>query len=122
MWQGRSAKQRARHIEELVGAAERQYKVERQGKPVLGVKAIKRQSPTDRPKSPARKPRIKFMCYDKAELGELIEGYRQFVGGYREVMGAFHKAAQNRTRSLLEWPMGSYPPSCIRPIGYAEAA
>lgn len=122
MWEGKSAKQRARHIEELVGAAQRQYAIERQGKPVLGIKGIKRQKPTDRPKSPARKPRIKFMCFDKAELGELLDGYRQFVGGYREIMGAFHKAAQDRRRPPVEWPVGSYPPSCIRPIGCARAA
>jgi hypothetical protein len=122
MWEGLSAKRRARNTEDLVRAAERQYEVERQGKPVLGVKGIKKQKPTDRPKSPSRKPRIKFMCFDKAALDELLEGYRQFAGGYREIMGVFYKAARNRRKPLVQWPPGSYPPSCIRPVGYARTA
>lgn len=122
MWEGLSAEQRARNIEDLVRAGERQYEVERQGKPVLGLKGIQRQKPTDRPKSPSRKPRIRFMCFDNVALAELFEGYRQFAGGYRETLSAFRKAAQSRKRQLVEWPVGSYPPSCIRPIGYAGAA
>ncbi|MCP4599585.1 MAG: hypothetical protein GY847_03435, partial [Proteobacteria bacterium] len=122
MWEAMTSKQRAQIIWEVVSTAEKKYKLKREGKPVLGIANIKRQNPTDRPKSPSKKTKIKFICFEKAMLKELLEGYRQFNGGYRETLGTFYRAAHRKKRPLVEWPMGSYPPSGIRPIGYDLAA
>jgi REP element-mobilizing transposase RayT len=122
MWAEMTLKKRASFIGDLVANEEAKYKRAREGKRVLGIKGIRAQRPTDRPQSPARKPRIRFICFNPTMLEELNEGYRQFNGEYREMMGKFHNAAQSKKRSLFEWPEGSYLPSSIRPIEWKLAA
>jgi hypothetical protein len=90
--------------------------------PPLGVKNIFKQQPTDRPLNPSFRPRIKVCCFDKEKQSEWLGGYRNFVEGYREVFEGFRKAASKRRRPTVEWPVGSYPPSCWYPVGHEEAA
>ena len=91
-------------------------------KPALGLDGILNQSPLDRPLNPSFRPRIKVYCLDKVERDAWLDGYSMFVGSYREVFDGFRKAAAKRKRPTVEWPEGSYPPSCWYPVGHAEAA
>ena len=114
--------ERKRYIRELMKAAETHYRSLRENKPPLGVKNIFKQHPTDRPLNPSFRPRIKVYCFDKERRSEWLDGYRNFVGGYREIFDVFRNAAYERARPTVEWPVGSYPPSCLHPVGYEDAA
>ena len=114
--------ERKRYIRKLMKAAETHYRSLRGNKPSLGVKNIFKQQPTDRPLNPSFRPRIKVYCFDKERRSHWLDGYRNFVGGYREIYDGFRKAAFKRRRPTVEWPQGSYPPSCWYPVGYEEAA
>jgi putative transposase len=122
MWEGRTDEERTKLINELVTEAEQDYKAKREGKPVLGLAQLKHQLPTDRPRNPEFKPRIKFISFDKEKRKELLDGYRLFNGGYKETFGGFLNAARKGRRPTVEWPHGSYPPSCHRPMNYEAAA
>lgn len=108
-------------IENLMESAEAEFRSRRGNKPPLGVKNILKQRPTDRPQDPSFRPRIKVFCLDPDKRDQWLDGYRTFVGGYREIFDAYRKASYKRRRADAEWPQGSYPPSCRYPIG-AEAA
>lgn len=76
-------------------------------------------TPLDRPLYPSFRPRIKVFCFDNQARKEWLGSYRTFVGGYRETFDGFRKAAALKRRPTVEWPEGSYPPSCLYPIGHA---
>jgi len=114
--------ERKRYIKELMKAAEAHYRALRGNKPPLGVKNIFRQQPFDRPLNPSFRPRIKVYCFDEERQNEWLDGYRNFVGGYRGIFDVYRKAASKRRRPTVEWPVGSYPPSCWYPVGHEEAA
>lgn len=118
----KSDAERKQFIKELITNAEVAYRGLRSNKPPLGVANIRRQRPTDRPLNPSFRPRIKVFCFDGVRRKELLDGYRTFVGVYREIIDVFRKAASEGGRPTVEWPEGSYPPSCWHPIGYEEAA
>ena len=118
----KSDAERATFIKELVKSAERKHRVDRENKPALGLDGILYQSPLDRPLNPTFRPRIKVYCFDRVERDAWLDGYSVFVGSYREVFDGFRKAAAHRKRPTVEWPEGSYPPSCWYPVGHAEAA
>jgi hypothetical protein len=109
-------------IKETLKSAEEEYRGARENKPPLGVAKVLRQNPTDRPKNPSFRPRIRVFSLDKDRRKALLDGYRTFVGGYKKTLEDYRKAAAKRTDSKTEWPHGSYPPSCWHPIGYEEAA
>jgi putative transposase len=115
--EGKSKSEKNLFIEELKKSAETLYRSMRNNKPPLGVKHILKQRPTDRPQRSAFSPRIKVFCVEEKQRNERLEGYRNFVGGYREIFDGFRKAASKRRRPTVEWPMGSYPPSSLYPIG-----
>ena len=96
--------------------------IARGGKPALGLEQIQQQQPTDRPQEPKFSPRFKFLCFDEERLEELLDGYRQFNGGYKEIFDAYRTAARKGRRKTVEWPYGSYPPSCHRPMTQRQAA
>ena len=122
MLQHLSKEERTKQIQTLVSDAEEKYRLQREGQPVLGVEAIQRQQPTDRPQNPARKPRIKFICFNQKRLCELLEGYREFTRGYRNALNIFYKSFASNKKANVEWPHGSYPPSYIKTIDYPLAA
>ena len=107
----RSVQERAAHIRNLVAQQERFHREMRGNKPALGIEAISKQKPTDRPKISARTPKKRFACKDKAVLGECLSQYKQFVARYRETYHQFKIAAETGNRFHNEWPVGSYPPS-----------
>ena len=120
--EGKTDSERKRFIKDLMKAAETEYRAKRGNKPPLGVKNILNQNPTDRPRNSSSRPRIKVFCFDRERRHEWLDGYRNFVGGYREIFDGFRKASSKRRRPTVEWPAGSYPPSCWYPVWYERAA
>jgi hypothetical protein len=110
--------ERKRYIRELIKAAEAHYRSFRENKPPLSVKNIFKQQPSGRPRNPSFSPRIKVYCFDQERRNEWLDGYRNFVGGYREIFDGFRKVASKRRSPTVEWPVGSYPPSCRYQVGY----
>jgi len=122
MWSGKTKEEQEELTREFVESAEQAYRARRENKRPLGVRGVFRQSPFDRPENPSFRPRIKVLSFDKQRRKELLEGYRQFNGLYREIIGGFYIAAMKGRRPAVEWPEGSYPPSCLRPRGNALAS
>jgi REP element-mobilizing transposase RayT len=118
----KSKPERVAFIEELLTSAEREYRANRENKPALGVEKILEQRPLDRPLNPSFRPRIRVYCHDRAERETWLDGYRRFVGGYKEVFDGYRKAATQRKRPTVEWPEGSYPPACWYPVWHSKAA
>ena len=119
---GRDNDEKKRHIDTLLKSAEAEYRALRGNKPPLGVKNVLRQRPTDRPRNPSFRPRIKVFSLDRERRKELLKTYRTFVSIYREILDGYRKAAAERRRPTVEWPPGSYPPSCLYPTWYEPAA
>ena len=117
-----SAAKRKAYIEKLKESAEAVYRANRGNKPALGVKKIMAQRPLDRPRNPSFRPRTKVYCHDRAERERWLDGYRRFIGSYREVFDVYRKAAYRKNRPTVSWPEGSYPPSCWYPVGHSKAA
>ena len=122
MLEDKSDAERATFIKALIEGAERKYRANRGDKPALGAKKILEQKPLDRALNPSYRPRIMVYCLVKAKRDAWLEGYRSFVGCYREVFDGYRKAAYKGRRPKVEWPEGSYPPSCWYPIGYSKAS
>jgi len=112
---GKSNAEKRGHIDALLESAETDYRALRGNKPPLGVKNVLRQRPTDRPRTPSFRPRIKVFSLDRAQREELLDRYRTFVGDYRKIFDDYRKAAARKSRPTVEWPPGSYPPSCRHP-------
>jgi len=120
--QQKSEDERTGAVKALIETAESQYRAARGEKPPLGAAGIMKQHCFDRPQAASFRPRIAVLCFDKARKDEWRESYRAFVGGYREVYDGYKKASYKRRKVLsLKWPEGSYPPSCMVPVGMAEA-
>ena len=117
----RTIEEQAAHIRPLIQKQESFHIEMRNGKPPLGIEAILKQKPTDRPKSPSKSPRKRFQCKNKKKLQERLEQYRDFTDRYKEAHDQFRKASQKRRRFHGEWPIGSYPPGSWLPIGYQES-
>jgi hypothetical protein len=117
MWLELPQEEQAAKVDEHVALAEKFFREQRENRPCLGMDLVLAQSFTDRPSEPSRRPRIKVFSLDKAKTDELLDSYRRHAGGYREVYYGFVNAAQAGKRPTVEWPRGSYPPSCAVPIG-----
>jgi REP element-mobilizing transposase RayT len=100
--------ERKQYITQMMKAAEKQYRSRRENKPPLGVENIFNQHPTDRPRNPSFRPRIKVFCFDKQKRIEWFDGYRGFVAGYREIFDVFRTAAYKRSRITNCPPNGSF--------------
>ena len=120
--QGKSLKERKAYIKQVVRNADAKFRKDRGNKPALGVKKIMMQRPLSRPKNPSFSPRTKFFTSDKAREEELKEGYHQFASGYRGVFHSYRTASARQRRPVVEWPEGSYPPSCLYPVAFEKAA
>ena len=119
---GMSDAEKRNHIDSLLESAETEYRALRGNKPPLGVKNVLRQRTTERPRDPSFRQRIKVFCLDRARREQLLACYRSFVGGYREIFDVYSKAAAMKSRPIVEWPHGSYPPSCRYPTWHVSAA
>jgi len=117
MWISLPQEEQAAKVDEHVALAEKYFREQRENRPCLGMDLVLAQSFTDRPSEPSRRPRIKVFSLDKAKADEMLDCYKRHVGGYREVYCGFVNAAQAGKRPTVEWPRGSYPPSCAVPIG-----
>ena len=119
---GKPVEERAQFIRDLMQSAEAEYRAKRENKPALGAARILKQRPTDRPKASSFRTRIKVFCLNRERRRALLNSYRKFVGTYRETFDAFRDAASKRRRPAVEWPDGSYPPSCLYPCRADRAA
>jgi REP element-mobilizing transposase RayT len=118
----KSREEQANFIKELVESAEKKYQKDRGYNPALGIDRILGQRPLDRPLEPACRPRIRVFCLDETEENTWLEGFRNFVGGYRDTFDVFRKAATKGKRPAVEWPKGSFAPSCLYPVWHQKAA
>lgn len=120
MLEGKGEEERTAFIQELKNNAETEYRKKRENKKPLGMEKIRTQKPTDRPLNPSFGPRIKVFSKDKARRAELLDGYRTFVGGYKEIFGVYKNASNKKKRPAVEWPREGYPPSCLHPVWHED--
>jgi len=111
-----SHSERAREILALTQNGEAEFKEKRCNLPALGIKSIRKQKWSDRPRNSSFRPRIKIFASDPSRKQELLEGYRDFVGLYRENYGVYLKAIERRRRPVIAWPEWSFPPSTSIPV------
>lgn len=120
-WRRMSRGRRRARVAALVKASEGRYGRERraEGRGVLGRRGIMSQSPLARPRSPARRPRVRVFCKDASRKQAFLESLRELTGRYREAYGAWLSSTRTRRRAVVEWPPGCYPPSWLVPVGRA---
>ena len=106
----------ADHLRSVIAIQEAAFREQRGNRPPLGIDAILRQNPFDKPKTSARKPKRRFACESKAKLDERMESFRRFVGDYATVYQQFKENLKSTSSFHNEWPIGSYPPSRWRPF------
>lgn len=92
---------------------------ERNGKPVLGMRRVRKTNPFDRPKRPKTGPRHLFCCMDKERLKALKEAYCRHVAAYKECIAVLFRCSDNlKMAAQLTWPPWSYPPTRHAPQGF----
>lgn len=136
MLSDKTALEQIDYLEQTIADAASSALKERKTLPVMGMEKVLKQSPFDRPKSPARSPRFKFMSFCKARAKELKTAYKYFVGVYRgccqmliayfekELSLGYHGAkicdhaiARYISRApAIVWPAGCYVPTTHQPI------
>lgn len=101
-----------RRVAELVRNAAEQARLERQGRPVLGRKAILCQSPHEEPLTHDRSPAPAVHAATKAIRTMMRAGYWQFVATYREAALRLRRGDR-----LARFPDGAFPPPipCFTP-------
>ena len=107
---------RARAILELARNGEAEFKKQRCHLPAMGIKAIRKQKWSDRPRNSSFRPRIKVFASDPLRRKEMLEGYRSFAGIYREHYEVFLNAINRGRRAVVTWPEWSFPPSTSIPV------
>jgi hypothetical protein len=106
-WQGLSEEEIHERLVVLIQTIERENAERRraEGKGVLGVKAIRRRHPHDKPKKLQRSPAPRFHAATKEARRRLREAYREFAAAFRDA------AELLRLGSLKpRFPAGSFPP------------
>ena len=111
-----SQQDRARAIFELARNGEAEFKKQRCHLPAMGIKAIRKQKWSDRPRNSSFRPRIKVFASSPLRRKEMLEGYRSFVGIYREHYEVFLNAINRGRRPVVTWPEWSFPPSTSIPV------
>ena len=111
-----SQQDRLRAILELARNGEAEFKKQRCYLPALGIKAIRKQKWFDRPRDSSFRPRIKVFASDPLRRKEMLEGYRNFVGIYRQYYDVFINAIKRGKRPVIMWPEWSFPPSTNIPV------
>ncbi|MBI4614220.1 MAG: hypothetical protein HY720_11465 [Planctomycetes bacterium] len=106
-WRHLSPKEQAARLRELVYSREEELRRERQAKgmKVLGIRAVKTVSPSDRPANPKRSPRP--LCH--ASSRELWEEYREQYAHFVELYRVASKRYRDGERDVT-FPPGSFPP------------
>ena len=112
-WEGLRQEERQRAVRGLVESVEAEARA--QGKPVLGVLAVRAQHPHTRPEHLKRSPRPLGHASTRQALKELRGQYRTFVAAFREAA-----ARWRRGDFLVRFPRFSFPPrvvpSCVTRI------
>ncbi len=95
------------HVADLIAEIEAEAEAVRRetGREPLGVEAILRQKPHDRPHRPKKSPAPGWHAATRAARRALQEAYRSFLAAFREA--AEKLKAGDR---LAQFPMGSFPP------------
>ena len=131
MLENKTAEERETFIRQLVAGACKKYKQDRLNKPALGMKKILSQTPFDRPRKPAKRPRFKFFSLCKERQKELEDKYRTFVDAYKlcvhqliEYFKSYRRKKDDESAWVkfaqkapaIDWPEGSYPPTSHTPV------
>jgi len=85
-------KDRARSILDLARNGEAEFRKQRCYLPAMGIRALRKQKWTDRPRNSSFRPRIQVFASDPLRRKEMLKGYRDFVGIYRENYEVFLNA------------------------------
>lgn len=121
MWRGLSHDKRREKLTDLLKSASENYRKTRKCSRAIGMKKILDQRETDAPKNFTPSPRKRFHCSRIERLKELQETLRDFVGRYRECLAVYFRQyfskAKKHAATVINWPPGCYPPSCLRPVG-----
>jgi hypothetical protein len=106
-WQGLSEDELRERLAALVETIERENAERRraEGKSVLGVKAIRRQGPQERPKKLKRSPAPRFHAATKEAWQQLRDAYNRFAAAFREAADRLKDGDLD-----CEFPPGSFPP------------
>ncbi len=107
-WQGLSEDEIRDHLAALLETIERENAERRmaEGKSLLGVKAVLRRHPHDRPKKLSRSPAPPFHAATKEAWTSLRDTYNAFAASFREAAEALKAGVLD-----FEFPPGSFPPS-----------
>jgi hypothetical protein len=107
-WEGLEPEIRQRRIAEIAEeiTVEAKARREEKGIPPMGADAIRRQDPHATPLKTKRSYAPLFHAATKRVRAALVEGYRAFVGAFREAAEALK--AGNRDAAF---PLGSFPPA-----------
>ncbi len=121
MWRCLSRDQRREKLTDLLKSASANYRKMRKSHCAIGMKKILSQRVTDAPKNFSPTPRRRFHCSSVERLKQLQETLRDFVGRYRECLQVYYRQifskARRRVATVINWPPGCFPPSCVHPLG-----
>jgi hypothetical protein len=106
----------------MVRKAEAHYAGRRDNKTALGMEGVMSISSFYRPPPPARIPRRRFACDSSRREKERLDEYRQFIGAYKLAYAQFRSASLRGFGFHVEWPRGSFPPSCDQVVMALDGA
>ena len=106
-WRNLSPERVREHVADLIQDIEAEAEAVRQetGRQPLGVRAILRQNPHDRPQRSKKSPAPSCHAATKEARSALQEAYRAFLDAFREAADKL-KAGDR----LAQFPLGSFPP------------
>lgn len=118
MWIDLEQAERLSQLEALITAADQEFRDKLENRAAIGMAIVLGYHYTDRPQNPARRPRRLVFSKNREQELRMLEAVHAHNNGYRETYAEFVKAAQTGKRSTVEWPVGSYPPSCAQAVGF----
>ncbi len=106
-WQGLADEEVQELVANLIGTIERENDARRraEGQGVLGVKAIRRRHPHERPEKLSRSPAPRFHAATREARQWLRDAYREFAVAFREAAELLRLGVP-----LPRFPAGSFPP------------
>jgi REP element-mobilizing transposase RayT len=105
----------AQRVEELVTEADQRFRALLDHRPVVGMAMVLACHYTDRPENPSRTPRRLAFSLDRETEKILRNKIVDHTNEYRSAYGVYATWAIAGRRPIVEWPVGSYPPSCHEP-------
>jgi hypothetical protein len=102
-------------VEELVTETDQRFRALLDHRAVVGMAMVLACHFTDRPQNPSRTPRRLAFSLDRETEKALRQRIKDHNSQYREAYGVYATWSGAGGRPIVEWPLGSYPPSCHEP-------